>query len=86
MPGVNKAELKARRRRSAAQLTGRPFPVSVGSGAPGGPNRESAAVAEEKGKPIDNQLRISFMTDKPNVKSWAEIEAEYKHTVGIPTR
>ena len=28
---------------------------------------------------IDNQLRISFMTDKPNVKSWAEIEAEYKH-------
>ena len=51
MPGVNKAELKARRRRSAAQLTGRPFPVSVGSGAPGGPNRESAAVAEEKDKP-----------------------------------
>ena len=51
MPGVNEAELKARRRRSAAQLTGRPFPVSVGSGAPGGPNRESAAVAEEKDKP-----------------------------------
>ena len=51
MSGVNKAELKARRRRSAAQLTGRSFPVSVGSGAPGGPNRESAAVAEEKDKP-----------------------------------
>ena len=51
MPGVNKAELKARRRRSAAQLTGRSLPASAGRGAPGGPNQESATVAEEKDKP-----------------------------------
>ena len=28
---------------------------------------------------LERQLRISFASDRPNVKTWAEIEAEYKH-------
>ena len=60
MPGVNKAELKARRRRSAAQLTGRSLPVSVGSGAPGGPNRESAAVADKPVRRESTNLAIAL--------------------------
>ena len=28
---------------------------------------------------VEHQLRISFASDRPNVKTWAEIEAEYKH-------
>ena len=28
---------------------------------------------------LEKQLRISFASDRPNVKTWAEIEAEYKH-------
>ena len=51
MPGVNKAELKARRRRSAAQLTGRSLPAPAGKRTPGSPNREPAAVADEKDEP-----------------------------------
>ena len=47
MPGVKKAELKARRRRSAAQLTGSLLPgTGTGRRAPGGPDLEPAVAGD----------------------------------------
>ena len=51
MPGVNKAELKARRRRSAAQLTGSLLSeTGTGSRVSGGPDLDPA-VAGDRNQP-----------------------------------
>ena len=63
MPGTNQAELKARRRRSATQLTGRPLPTTgTGRGALDGPDLDPA-VAGDRNQPKEEFEEKDLLED-----------------------
>ena len=69
MPGVKEAELKARRRRSAAFLTSRPgSDKKTDSRSPGGPNRDPAVA--------DTQAFAATLNGRQNMQIMAHFVSQ----------